>query len=563
VANLRRRAAFQFCVHSEDGVGHNQAVMEAAGVAARPFLSTGRLLRAHGDDWLVARIRAGDQRAFEAVYDRHHRRLLAFCRHMLGNREEAEDVLQHTFASAYRGLCDSDQEIQLKAWLYAIARNRCVSILRVRREQVALDEVSPTTDGLHWQVQQRADLRELLDDLQDLPDDQRAALVLSELGAHSHDEIAMILEVRKDKVKALVFQARESLAASRRARETPCHEVQEQLATLRGSALRRAPIRRHVDNCSTCSSFQAEVQRQRAAMAVILPAAPSLALKSAVLGPLLGGSGVAAGLGAGAAVGHVAGSAAGAGGGITALGQGLAAKAIATAAVVASVGGGGIAADHLRKHAAPQATPHARPAVKAAPAPAPAATAPRRATTQPAVAAPLPARSTSGGGEPGHGSRATGSDHAVKQRKRRRHKATVAPAAAAPVVLAPAAVGDDDDDDDDRGSRRVHKRKKHQDRDDTVAGGQQTAAAAQPTSGGDDEGRQQAAAVSPEGKGTTEQAVAPARTPAHTQAVTGETEPAATPAPDQQQPSESTERRGRRGAGGRKQSRSERPKDDD
>jgi RNA polymerase sigma factor (sigma-70 family) len=418
--------------------------MEAAGVAVRPFLGSGRLLRALGDDRLVARIRAGDQRAFEALYDRHHRPLLAFCRHMLGNHEEAEDVLQHTFAAAYRSLCGSENEIQLKPWLFAIARNRCLSVLRARREQAELrDEVAPTTDGLHRQVEQRADLQELLADLQELPDDQRAALVLSELGAHSHDEIAMILEVRKDKVKALVFQARESLVTSRRARETPCHEVQEQLATLRGGALRRAPISRHVERCPNCLAFKAEVQRQRAAMAIILPAAPSLALKSAVLGPLIGGSGIAAGLGAGAAVAEVATSAAGAGSGIAALGNGLAAKAVATAAVVASVGGGGIAADKLRERAAP----HGAPAARVVPVVDPAASA--TATPVP-PGAPVGTRGRAGGGEappaPAPGIRRGRRDDVVEHRTRRgRKRVPAAPAVAAPVVLPPVAKHGDDE----------------------------------------------------------------------------------------------------------------------
>ena len=57
-----------------------------------------------GDDRLVARVRAGDDAAFEIIYDRYYRGLLAFCGHMLGSRQEAEDALQHSFASAYRAL---------------------------------------------------------------------------------------------------------------------------------------------------------------------------------------------------------------------------------------------------------------------------------------------------------------------------------------------------------------------------------------------------------------------------------------------------------------------------
>src|SRR3954449_6699544 len=146
-----------------------------------------RLLAAAGDDRLLEQIRRGNAVAFEVVYDRHHRGILAFCRHMLGSREEAEDAVQQTFASAYSALSSNERDIRLKAWLYTIARNRCLSILRARREQPAELDEGPTV-GLADEVQQRSDLRDLLDNLRDLPVDQRAALVLSELGDLSHAE---------------------------------------------------------------------------------------------------------------------------------------------------------------------------------------------------------------------------------------------------------------------------------------------------------------------------------------------------------------------------------------
>jgi DNA-directed RNA polymerase specialized sigma24 family protein len=88
-----------------------------------------RLLAALGDDRLVEQIRRGNDVAFEVAYDRHHRGILAFCRHMLGSQEEAEDAVQQTFASAYADLRSNDRDMRLKAWLYTIARNRCLSIL--------------------------------------------------------------------------------------------------------------------------------------------------------------------------------------------------------------------------------------------------------------------------------------------------------------------------------------------------------------------------------------------------------------------------------------------------
>jgi RNA polymerase sigma factor (sigma-70 family) len=313
--------------------------------APRPRLALPRRsLQRAGDDRLVSQIRGADEAAaraaFEVLYDRHHRGVLAFCRHMLGSFEEAEDAVQHTFSSAYRALLRDDREISLRAWLYAIARNRCLSMLSARREQLALDDVEgmlPSTRGLAREVEERSELRELLADMQRLPEDQRAALVLSELEAHSHKEIGEIIGVPPAKVKALVFQARESLMIRRQARDTSCAEIREQLSVLRGGALRRRELRRHVESCEGCRMFEAEVRRQRAGLAVLLPVAPTLALKNSTLASAFATtSGAAAGV-AGISSG---GAAAGLALGTKAMGM----KALAVLAVAGSAGGGGYVA---------------------------------------------------------------------------------------------------------------------------------------------------------------------------------------------------------------------------
>ena len=257
-----------------------------------------RIALSEADEFLVARLRAGDDAAFEAIYDRYARGVLAFCVHMLGNREAAEDALQLTFVSAFRALRGSDGEVSLRPWLYTIARNRCLSELRARRDvdigDMAKDR--PSWEGVADVVQRREDIREVLDDLQRLPADQRAALVLFELADHSHDEIAAVLGVRKEKVKALIFQAREGLARGRRAREHPCAEIRERLATMRGRVLPRSVARAHIDRCPGCAAFEREIRRQHAALALILPVVLTGELKASVLASAMRGAGpVAAG----------------------------------------------------------------------------------------------------------------------------------------------------------------------------------------------------------------------------------------------------------------------------
>ena len=318
----------------------------------------GRLRRIASDDRLVDLVRAGDDGAFEVLFERYERPILSFCRHMLGSREEAEDAAQQAFLSAYNGIHASERHIQLRPWLYTIARNHCLSQLRARREQASLEDVEPSVEGLAAEVQRRADLRDMLNDLARLPEDQRAALVLAELGDLSHEEIADVVGCPKGKVKALVFQARSSLATSRQARDTSCQEIREQLATLTGGSLRRTTLRRHLRECPGCRAFRDEVKQQRAAMAVLLPVLPTAGLKAGVLSGI-GASKLSTAVAAGGAAGGTAGITAG-GGLVTALASGGVAK-MAAVALVAAGGLGGVAAVRAVEDR-PETTPVVTPA---------------------------------------------------------------------------------------------------------------------------------------------------------------------------------------------------------
>ncbi|MFN2615863.1 MAG: RNA polymerase sigma factor [Thermoleophilaceae bacterium] len=285
-----------------------------------------------GDDRLVAHLRRGSEPAFEVLYERYGARILAFCRHLLGSHEEAEDAVQQTFASAYRDLLRDEREIRLKPWLYTIARNRCLSVLRARREELS-PEVDIQVTGLEEQVERRAELRQLLRDLGDLPEEQRAALLLSEAGGLAHADVAEVLGCEVHRVKALVFRARSGLMQRREARELPCVEVREQLANLRGGSLRRSHLRHHLSECPGCRGFREEVKRQRLLLAAALPVTPSLGLKASVLSA----AGFGGGTGGGAAV---------TGAGVVSGGLPAVAATAAKIAVVGALVGGGAVGGH-------------------------------------------------------------------------------------------------------------------------------------------------------------------------------------------------------------------------
>ena len=165
--------------------------------------------------------------------------------------------------------------------------------------------------------------------------------MLAEVGDLSHEEIAAVIEVPTTKVKALVHQARARLIADRDARETPCEDVRELLATARGGELRRGPLRRHLALCEPCSAYRDAVAEQRSKLALVLPVAPSVGLKDTILGALGGGGGGAVATAAG---GGAAGGAALSGGATTAgFAQTLGAKLAIGAALAGGAGGGAVA----------------------------------------------------------------------------------------------------------------------------------------------------------------------------------------------------------------------------
>ena len=353
--------------------------MRAISIPARTgtrALRPKRLLVLAGDETLVEQMRRGNVAAYEIVFERYGAGILGFCRHMLGHHEEAEDAVQLTFAAAFNDLQRGEsRELALKPWLYAIARNRCISILRSRRDHVAIGD-EPAGAGLAEQVERRADLRELLRDVRELPEEQRAALLLAEAGGLSHADVADVLGCEVARVKALVFRARSRLIERREARETPCEEIREQLANLRGGALRRTVLRQHLRECPGCRDYREQVRQQRRMLAAALPVAPSLGLKSGVL--------AAIGLGGGSAGGGLA---AGLGGLSASLGAGTAAK---VAAVCALAGGGAVAGEAVLEQ---DSTPAPPPAAAPAPEPAGSRVAQRSAPppSREASRAPAPA----------------------------------------------------------------------------------------------------------------------------------------------------------------------------
>ena len=299
------------------------------------------LLRLQTDERLVTFVRRGNQHAFEALVSRYESRLLAFCRHMLGSREDAEDVLQEVFAAAFNAMQADERAINVRPWLYRIARNRSLNHLR-RTQAVGVDSMDihlaeggqTTADKVH----KREDFRMLIVDVQGLPETQRTALLLREIDALSYEQIAEAMDTTVPSIKSLLVRARVSLAEAAEARQISCEDVRLHLGEVSEGLTRMLPpVRRHLRFCDPCGAFRSQLKQTNRALAAVFPIGPLVLIKKFALAHL-GGAGTAGGtVAAGTAT---AGSAAGGlvGAGVTTVttkaAAGLAAAAIVTAGAV-------------------------------------------------------------------------------------------------------------------------------------------------------------------------------------------------------------------------------------
>jgi RNA polymerase sigma factor (sigma-70 family) len=368
------------------------------------------LLRLQTDEKLISLVRRGHHGAFEALVHRYQPRLLAFCRHMLGSQEDAEDVLQEVFAASFNAICADDRPINARPWLYRIARNRCLNHLR-RPQPAGQDSMDvferdggvTTADTVH----KREEFRQIVADVQGLPETQRTALLLREIDALSYDQIAEAMDTTVPSVKSLLVRARVSLAEAAEARLLTCEEVRLELGEVaEGIAKSSAPVRRHLKACDRCRTFKVELRNTSKALAAIYPIGPLIFLKKLWVAKLgVGGAAsAAASSGGGATAGAgVAGAAASAAGGITAGGavsagvSTIASKAAAGMAAAVIVTAGAVEVKHAtsERPAAPE------PTVAMAPPPPVTAPAPAPAPVNPALTAkPSPAATPAGPAKP-------------------------------------------------------------------------------------------------------------------------------------------------------------------
>lgn len=172
------------------------------------------------DATLVVRAREGDVDAFEVLVQRYQTPMFRLAARMLGNRGDAEDVVQEVFLTAWRRLPEIREGAALPGWLYRTTTNRCLNVLRARRPhvEVDLDLVELTSaDGEPARAVETAEqVAALTVALQQLTHEQRAAWLLREVHGRSYAEIAGVLGVSVTAVRGRIARSRVELAEAMR-----------------------------------------------------------------------------------------------------------------------------------------------------------------------------------------------------------------------------------------------------------------------------------------------------------------------------------------------------------
>ncbi len=172
--------------------------------------SQSRCVGVESEQHLVELARGGSVAAFEVIVLRYQEPLLRHCRRML-TPTEAEDAVQEAFLAAFRTIDRTGPDLRLGGWLFRIAHNAALGILRRRISTAPVEELPLVTESADDTVERRQQLRDTLEAISNLPEAERRALIARVLAGSGHREIATALGRSEGSVRQLLHRARTRL----------------------------------------------------------------------------------------------------------------------------------------------------------------------------------------------------------------------------------------------------------------------------------------------------------------------------------------------------------------
>ena len=166
---------------------------------------------------LIARLQARDEAAFEELIRQYEKKVYSLCARMCGNAEDAEEATQDAFLALWRGIYRFRQESSLSTWIYRLASNACIDLMRRKKkgagsvslddEELFVDAVDPAPQP-HEEAERRETQRLLQEGLLSLPAEYRSILLLREIEGLSYSEISAALDLELGTVKSRISRGR-------------------------------------------------------------------------------------------------------------------------------------------------------------------------------------------------------------------------------------------------------------------------------------------------------------------------------------------------------------------
>jgi RNA polymerase sigma factor (sigma-70 family) len=293
------------------------------------------------DETLAHLVAEASEPAFAALYERHYQALYRYCRSIVRDDTDAQDVLQSAWTRALVALRRGQRDAPVRPWLYRIVHNEAISLLRrrgrgVERPVLATDRVPSAED----RALDRERFWALLADLRQLPERPRGALLMRELSGLSHEEIAVALETSVSAAKQSIYEARRDLVELAAGRATPCDDICRHISDGDRRVLRGRRVAAHLRACPSCSDFATAIDTRTTDLHALAPWLAPVAATAVLEGAFRAGwgAGAAATSAGAAATTGAAGSGAGAAGAAGATGVAATPAAVTAGVVTKAVG---------------------------------------------------------------------------------------------------------------------------------------------------------------------------------------------------------------------------------
>lgn len=175
------------------------------------------------DEEIMRLYQSGDKDAMRHIFQRYKIRILNFCLGLLGNRSDAEEVAGNVFLALVTDKSSYDPSRTFSTWVYTIARYKCISQIRKRKSVLSLSPSSEDQDREIWDIPDTNDqpgknlerkevICQVRRAISKLPSEQKEAIILRQYHELSYQQISEVLGCSLEKVKILIFRAKEQLS---------------------------------------------------------------------------------------------------------------------------------------------------------------------------------------------------------------------------------------------------------------------------------------------------------------------------------------------------------------